>query len=389
MISFITTQLENGVEIDSKALNLKSQLNRVYLPIDWLVKLFGINRSTFYRWQKNITDKRKGSTHPNFSSYKQEHEDRVVRDIKLNPDLSISELIATCLDRKDENGNSIGYYMGSRSYVWRVMNKHNLRSPLRSQSGKGAKHNINQKRLVATGPNQVWCWDITYLYKNIEGEYFYLYAIIDLFSRKMIHWEVHEKQRAELAATFLENALKKENLAISGHLNGKVSADISIADKLILHSDNGGPMKGANMLAKITSLGITPSYSRPHHSNDNAFIESSFATLKHCKSIRIPKCFDSIKQASLWVDKFYQWYNTKHLHSGINFITPNDCHQGLGDSIMEQRNEIVANSGIMRKKPYKMPGKVSLETYAIKRKVAESANKNFDYSNCGCEAKAA
>lgn len=377
------------MEIDSKALKLKSQLNRVYLPIDWLVKLFGINRSTFYRWQKNLTDKRKGSIHPNFSSYKQEHEDRVVRDIKLNPDLSISELIATCLDRKDENGNSIGYYMGSRSYVWRVMNKHNLRSPLRSQSGKGAQHNINQKRLVATGPNQVWCWDITYLYKNIEGEYFYLYAIIDLFSRKMIHWEVHEKQRAELAATFLENALKKENLAISGHLNGKVSADISIADKLILHSDNGGPMKGANMLAKITSLGITPSYSRPHHSNDNAFIESSFATLKHCKSIRIPKCFDSLKQASLWVDKFYQWYNTKHLHSGINFITPNDCHQGLGDSIMEQRNEIVANSGIMRKKPYKMPGKVSLETYAIKRKVAESANKNFDYSNCGCEAKAA
>ena len=107
MISFITTQLENGVEIDSKALNLKSQLNRVYLPIDWLVTLFGINRSTFYRWQKNITDKRKGSTHPNFSSYKQEHEDRVVRDIKLNPDLSISELIATCLDRKDENGNSM------------------------------------------------------------------------------------------------------------------------------------------------------------------------------------------------------------------------------------------------------------------------------------------
>ena len=143
MISFITTQLENGVEIDSKALNLKSQLNRVYLPIDWLVKLFGINRSTFYRWQKNLTDKRKGSTHPNFSSYKQEHEDRVVRDIKLNPDLSISELIATCLDRKDENGNSIGYYMGSRSYVWRVMNKHNLRSPLRSQSGKGARHNIS------------------------------------------------------------------------------------------------------------------------------------------------------------------------------------------------------------------------------------------------------
>ena len=132
MISFITTQLENGVEIDSKALNLKSQLNRVYLPIDWLVTLFGINRSTFYRWQKNITDKRKGNTHPNFSSYKQEHEDRVVRDIKLNPDLSISELIATCLDRKDENGNSIGYYMGSRSYVWRVMNKHNLRKPVKN-----------------------------------------------------------------------------------------------------------------------------------------------------------------------------------------------------------------------------------------------------------------
>ena len=282
---------------------------------------------------QNLTDKRKNSVHPKLKQYSKEHERIVLSKIKKYPDLTPDELIATCLDEVDAEGRSIGYYLGSRSYLYRLMHRENLINAKRS-GGKGGHHNFNKKRLVATGPNSVWVWDITYLYKNIEGEYFYLYAIMDLFSRKMIHHEVHDRQSDTIAAKFLEKALQLENIAISGHLNNIVSNDIVVKDSLVLHSDNGGPMKGKNMLAKMEALGIVGSYSRPMHSNDNAAMESSFATLKHSHAVPIPKCFESVKQAQEWSDKFYEWYNNSHLHSGIGFITPNDCHNGLGPKII-------------------------------------------------------
>ncbi len=260
------------------------------------------------------------------------------------------------------------------------MHKANLINPNRS-GGKGSRHNLNKKRLVATGPNCVWVWDITYLYKDIDGEYFYLYAIMDLFSRKMIHYEVHDRQSDTIAAKFLERALQREHIAIYGHLNNMVNNDIEVKDSLVLHSDNGGPMKGKNMLAKMETLGITGSYSRPMHSNDNASMESSFATLKHSHAVPIPKCFHNIRTAQEWVDKFYTWYNNVHLHSGIGFITPNDCHSGLGPEIMAKCNAIIAQSEISRKTTYKMPQSVSLMSFTAKRKATERNIKQAEYNH--------
>ena len=151
------------------------------------------------------------------------------------------------------------------------------------------RHNINRKRLVAKQPKDVWVWDITYLYKDIEGEYFYLYAVMDLYSRKMMHWEVHTKQSDTLAAQFLENALKNNKIAVKGHLNSaNITDDIIIRDSLVLHSDNGGPMKGQNMMVKAYALGLTTSYSRPRNSNDNAHIEPSFGiTMNTCTQVLV------------------------------------------------------------------------------------------------------
>jgi len=260
------------------------------------------------------------------------------------------------------------------------MQKEKLINAKRS-GGKGVRHNLNKKRLVATGPNCVWVWDITYLYKDIEGEYFYLYAIMDLYSRKMIHYEVLDRQSDNIAAKFLEKALLRENLAIRGHLNGLVSNDIVVKDSLVLHSDNGGPMKGKNMLAKREALGITGSYSRPMHSNDNAAMESSFATPKHSHAVPIPKCFKTVKEAQAWVDKFYAWYNNSHLHSGIGFITPKDCHNGLGPKIMARRNDIIAKSEIGRKSIYKMTESVSLMSFTTRRKATERNIKRAEYNH--------
>ena len=351
---------------------------QVLLGVKWFAQMAGVDKATYYRWTVNPEDKRKNAAHPRMLQYSKLHEAIVISKIKQYPDLTPDELIAVCLDEVDADGNSIGYYLGSRSYVYRIMHQEDLINPNRS-CGKGARHNLNKKRLKATGPNQIWVWDITYLYKDIDGEYFYLYAIMDLYSRKMIHYEVHTEQKDSIAASFLERALKKEHLGISGHLRDLVSNDIVIKDRLILHSDNGGPMKGKNMLAKLESLGITASYSRPMHSNDNAAMESSFATLKHSHAMPIPKCFSSVSEAQRWVDSFYDWYNNEHLHSGIGFITPADCHNGLGPEIMSKRNAIIAKSEIGRKTAYAMPDEVSIMTFTSRRKATEKALKQTEY----------
>lgn len=260
------------------------------------------------------------------------------------------------------------------------MHKHNLINNCRSGRG-GVKHNFNRKRLTATGPNQVWCCDITYLYSDIEGEYFYLYAIIDLYSRLLVHVEVHKDQSDIRAAKFLEKALLKHNIAIKGHLHKgeAVNDDLVVCDRLVQHSGNGGPMNGQNMLFKMASLGVESSYSRPHQSNDNAFAELLFATLKHSHHMPIPKSFDSVASARKWVDEFANWYNNCHLHSGINFITPAQCHRGEGPAIMEKRNKIIANSLIPKSHKFEMPSKVSLMSFATRRKQVEKAVKENEY----------
>lgn len=354
----------------------------VKLNIAWYCKLKGINKTTYFRWKKSIKDGRKYTKHTNLCQYSKEHEEKVISWVKKNPDLNVDELIAVALDLRDAKGNSIGFYLGSRSYVYRLLHKEHLINTRRAE-GKGIRHNFNQKKLIATAPNQVYVWDITYLYSGIEGEYFYLYAMMDLYSRKMIHYEVHKAQKDTIASSFLEKGLAREHIAIKGHVCrlSEVRDDIIVKEELILHSDNGAPMKGQNMLFKMNSLGITASYSRPHHSNDNAHMESSFATLKHSHSMRIPKSFETVQDAQNWVNKFYDWYNNKHLHSGIKYMTPNACHNGKGNEILANRNRIISQSTIPIKRLYELPKTVSLMSFAVKRKKIEQAIKKIEYTN--------
>jgi putative transposase len=178
----------------------------------------------------------------------------------------------------------------------------------------------------ATGPNQVWSWDITYLATTIVGLFYRLYLVMDIYSRKIVGWEVHEREAAEHAAVLIRKAALAEGITAQG---------------LVLHADNGSPMKGATMLATLQRLGVVPSFSRPSVSNDNPYSESLFGTLKYTPAFPAQP-FASLAAARAWVHDFVQWYNNAHRHSGIQFVTPAERHRGEDQAILAQRKAVYA-----------------------------------------------
>lgn len=211
-----------------------------------------------------------------------------------------------------------GRYLASESTFYRVLREQS--QVARRGRAKAPTHSRPQP-LEATAPNQIWSWDITYLATTVRGLFFYLYLILDIYSRKIVGWEVY----AEESAIHASNTFRKSYLR-----EGIFGRD------LILHSDNGSPMKGATMLATLQKLGVMPSFSRPSVSNDNPYSEAMFKTLKYHPGFP-DKPFDSLEEARLWVDGFQQWYNEEHRHSAIRFVTPGQRHRGEDKAILESR----------------------------------------------------
>lgn len=212
-------------------------------------------------------------------------------------------------------------YIGSESTIYRILRCEKM---LEHRNAARPKKHRKPDELSATGANQLWSWDITYLCSDILGRYFYLYLFLDIFSRKIVGFDVYEEQSAEQAALVVSKAYEAEGVG---------------AETVYLHSDNGGPMKGAMMLAKLQSLGIIPSFSRPSVSNDNPYSESLFKTLKYCPKYP-KKPFSTIEEANAWVTEFVEWYNKVHQHSGIKFVTPCARHEGKDAEILENRKKV-------------------------------------------------
>lgn len=213
-----------------------------------------------------------------------------------------------------------GHYIASESTFYRVL--------------KDAKQNAKRKAVrthtsrplathVATEPNQVWTWDITWLPGAILGLYYKLYLIVDIFSRMIIQWEIHETETQVHAMALVKKAVFRHNV---------------LNKPLVLHSDNGSPMKGQDFQNLLVHLGITKSYSRPRVSDDNPYSESLFKTLKYTKDFP-NKGFDSIEAAREWVASFVDLYNTEFMHSGIKYVTPHQRHYGLDQEILSKRKE--------------------------------------------------
>lgn len=220
-----------------------------------------------------------------------------------------------------------GEYIASESTFYRVLKAEG------QVVHRGAERPVQRRRkpraLCATMPNELFSWDITYLPTRVLGIYFYLYLFMDIFSRKIVGWQIYDMESSELAGS---------------ELAGEVMRDIcereNIApDQVVLHSDNGSPMKGATMLATLQALGVMPSFSRPAVSNDNPYSESLFKTLKY-RPAYPRKAFEDIFAARQWVGTFVQWYNHEHRHSAIRFVTPAERHAGLDAALLQERNNV-------------------------------------------------
>ena len=214
-----------------------------------------------------------------------------------------------------------GEYYASESSFYRVLKTHDLQH----HRGRAiAPSKSEPKRHQATGPNQVWVWDITWLPGPVVGTFFYLYLMLDLYSRKVVGWEVFEEETAECAATVLHKASL---------------AECRGANPLVLHSDNGSPMKGATMLTTLQKLGIAPSFSRPGVSDDNAQAEAFFRTLKYRPGYP-SRGFATLEKARDWVMHFVRWYNLEHRHSAIKFVTPAQRHLGQDGAVLAARDAL-------------------------------------------------
>jgi putative transposase len=218
-----------------------------------------------------------------------------------------------------------GCYVASESTFYRVLRDegqlaHRGRAKVASSKPPEAH--------VAAGPQEVWSWDITYLRSDVVGKFYYLYLHVDVWSRKIVGWAVHEAECSELATAVLNTALRTEGIDGRG---------------LVVHQDNGSPMKGATLKATMERLGVIASYSRPRVSDDNPYSESLFRTLKYRPEYpRRP--FTSPDEARTWVQGFVAWYNHEHLHSGIGFVTPAERHAGRAEAVLAARRAVYADA---------------------------------------------
>jgi len=217
----------------------------------------------------------------------------------------------------------MGMYVASESTMHRLLAS--ARLDAHRGKAKPRKHRRPNEH-AATGPNQVWCWDISYLRSPVRGSFFYLYLFLDVWSRKIVGWRVHDREDNELAAEAFQEICADER------------ADPT---SLVLHSDNGGPMKGSTMVATLEALGVTRSLSRPRVSDDNPFVEALFRTVKYRPNFP-DKPFESVETARVWMAGFVAWYNDVHLHSGISYVTPSMRHRGRHDQLFAHRERVYA-----------------------------------------------
>jgi transposase InsO family protein len=276
------------------------------------VKIINISIRTLQRWESSVEDKRTFivKNPPNKLSCEEREE---IIDI-------------CCSDRfKDLSPNIIvplladdGQYIASESTMYRILKTEKL---LQHRTNCQPINRYKPPVLQANGPNQLWSWDITYLKTSIRGKFFYLYLFMDVWSRAIVGWSIYENQSSELAAQLISDICLANNVS-----------------SVNLHSDNGGPMKGATMLATLERLGVVPSFSRPSVSNDNPYSESLFKTVKYNAGYP-PNYFNSREEAIEWFTKFTNWYNETHLHSGIKFVTPMQRHRGEHVALLQKRTE--------------------------------------------------
>ncbi|MGB5446599.1 MAG: IS3 family transposase [Psychromonas sp.] len=298
--------------------------------------IIGINSSTYIRWHKAgqvIDDQRSTAQRPVPINKLSAEEKQTILEVccqKEYADLPPTQIVPLLLDK--------GIWHGSESTYYRILRQENMLTH-RGVSAQAIKRNV--PRLKASKPNDIWCWDVSLLKTHVIGQFFYLHLFLDLYSRKIILAEVLLSESADNASMLTKQAVAREK-ALSSQV------------PRVLHSDNGGPMRSATLQGTLQTLGISRSFNRPYTSNDNAFAESIFKTLKYCPKYPASG-FKTLEDAQTWVMLFTRWYNGEHLHSGLNFVTPNQRHNG-GDKAQLRKRKMVIELA-KSKRPERWSGK--------------------------------
>jgi putative transposase len=284
-------------------------------------QVIGIASSTLRRWRPAgetvLKDKRPDAIRPiparRLSDEEREHVVETCNDAKY-ASLAPSQIVPALAD--------LGLYIGSESTIYRELKRVGQLNH-RGRAKKPVKSTLPKTHL-ATAINQVWMMDVTWLPSRVKGQFYYLYMIEDLFSRYGVHWEVFEQENSENTCRVIEQSLWRERCVLKPPT---------------LHRDNGSVLKSQTVMQKLHELGIGSSHSRPRVSNDNAFIESMFRTLKYCPSWP-SQGFESLETARIWVNEFMSWYNSDHKHSALKFVTPEQRHRGEDIAILAKREEV-------------------------------------------------
>jgi transposase InsO family protein len=282
-------------------------------------EVVGIAGRTYQRWQSaGLTDRRQVIEKQAPANKLDEQERQAIIAVCNTEEFrsqSPKQIVPTLADR--------AIYLASESTFYRVLRAEDMLH----HRGRSRQPTATYKprACVASAANEVWSWDITYLASSVKGLFFYLYLFMDIYSRKIVGWEVYETESSEQAAQILRKTRLAEAIAPD--------------QEVILHADNGSPMKGATMLATMQRLGVVPSFSRPSVSNDNAYSEALFKTLKYVPGYPT-KPFEDLEQARQWVMQFVQWYNHSHRHSGLKYVTPAQRHDGRDIEILAHRKRL-------------------------------------------------
>ena len=283
-------------------------------PINRLCDAVGLPRASFYRARSPAPAVKKPRPVPT-RALKPEQESEVLALLHGDRfvDLAPREIYAILLDE--------GRYLCAPRTMYRILDKHAEVRERRDQ----LRHPVYTKpELLATGPNQVWSWDITKLLGPVKWSYFYLYVMLDIFSRYVVAWMVAHRENATLAERLIRAAVEQQGIE---------------RDQLTIHADRGSPMKAKTVAQLCDDLAIVKSHSRPYVSNDNPFSEAEFKTLKYDPAF--PERFGSIQDARAFCAEFFHWNNHDHRHSGIGYLTPATVHFERTDAVVDLRRRVL------------------------------------------------
>jgi len=285
------------------------------LGVQSLCQAFRVPRSSMYRSPKAEGSLKHYRTHHRRLTAQEETCVLETLNCERFRDMAPPEIHTTMLDE--------GLYLCSQRTMYRVLERNNQKV----QRRQSEVHKYSRPELLASRPNEVWSWDITKLKGPRKWTYYYLYTILDVYSRYVVGWMVAYKESATLAEELIAETCRRQNIE---------------RGSLTVHADNGSSMKSAVVAQLLTDLGVVKTHSRPHVSNDNPFSESAFKTLKYRPDF--PERFSTIEEARMFCQDFYRWYNQEHRHSGIAMLTPASVHYQQHLPILKTRAAVLVKA---------------------------------------------